>query len=664
MQGSNYVNMDTNINALLNLTLDSVIAPRYRVFIVNNDDTIQSEIPLNDIIQGGTFNENYQNGQRCSLSLTVFNQTGEYTPNINKLWVGTKLRLDAGLEQQDGSIIWCQKGIFVITSTQPSYSSDNKTVSISAGDKFAELEGGVGILQDTFEIPAGSRILSVTRELLATQRGDGTPIDAQEPYFHPDLAQKVTQAKISKNAGESIGSIILEFANHMSAEVFYNAQGRLCFLPLNTVSDDNDKPILFNYITDKGHLSDLNFSLDYNNIINRIILIGATVNGVVVRATSSNEDVSSPLCVQRIGARTSVINESGIKTKIVAEENAKYNLRKQLILKSSVNLTTPYNPLFGVNNLVMVTDDFYHLIKQYFLIQSVSFNLDYNSSMSLTVSNLNNLPFITNYRSSSEEDIEQYEFNTLTSYGVTITANNGTVIGANRIYANGELTVYVKPNEGYSMPPSITVVGCNYKYYPTSGKIVLRNPIGPVDVAVSCSNIYTLAITVGAHVSSIVYTIDGITHTSNSDVSVEILSGTEYSWYAVPAEGYYVIYTEEDPCVGTITESVSYTAIGYRNITYQFVFAAATSNIIAPYVICSDEQDFNDMMYAIQSSLVTWDSITKQASSSATTVTITETDINDYTMGLGYVYNGGDIVINVSTATDTYYLGVYVESDD
>ena len=58
MQGSNYVNMDTNINALLNLTLDSVIAPRYRVFIVNNDDTIQSEIPLNDIIQGGTFNEN------------------------------------------------------------------------------------------------------------------------------------------------------------------------------------------------------------------------------------------------------------------------------------------------------------------------------------------------------------------------------------------------------------------------------------------------------------------------------------------------------------------------------------------------------------------------------------------------------------------------------
>ena len=98
-QGSNYVNIDTNINALLNLTLDSVIAPRYRVFIVNDDDTIQSEIPLNDIIQGGTFNENYQNGQRCSLSLTVFNQSGEYTPNINKLWVGTKLRFDAGIEQ-------------------------------------------------------------------------------------------------------------------------------------------------------------------------------------------------------------------------------------------------------------------------------------------------------------------------------------------------------------------------------------------------------------------------------------------------------------------------------------------------------------------------------------------------------------------------------------
>ena len=408
--GSNYVNIDTNIDALLKLTLESVIAPRYRVFILNADDTIRSEIPVEDILQGGSFSENYQNGQRCSLSLTLFNQNGKYTPTINKLWVGTKLRLDAGLEQQDGAIVWCQKGIFVITSTQLSYSAENKTVAISAGDKFAELEGGVGILQDTYEVPSGSRILPLVKELLGTPRGDGTPIDFQEPYFHPSLAQKLTQAKISKNAGESIGSIILELANHMSAEVFYNSQGKLCFFPLDAVSDDNDKPILFNYITDEGHLTDLNFSLDYNNIINRIVLIGATVNGGVVRAVASNDDVTSPLSVQRIGARTSVVNESGIKTKIVAEENARYQLRKQLVLKSSVSLNVPYNPIFGVNNLVMITDDFYQLVKQYFLIQSISFNLDYSGSMSMSVSNLDNLPFITSYRSGAEEKVSNSDF--------------------------------------------------------------------------------------------------------------------------------------------------------------------------------------------------------------------------------------------------------------
>ena len=337
------------------------------------------------------------------MNFNLFNQEGENTPTINKFWAGTKFRLDAGLQQQDGAIVWCQKGIFVITSAQPSYSADNKTVSISAGDKFAELEGGVGILQATYEIPSGSRIMPAVKELLATQRGDGSPIDSQAPYFHPSLAQKVTQAKISKNAGETIGSIMIEFANQMSAEVFYNSQGRLCFLPLDTVSDDNDKPILFNYIAEKGHLTDLNFSFDYNNIINRIVLIGASVNGGVVKATASNDDASSPLCVQRIGARTSVVNESGIKTKIVAEENARYQLRKQLVLKSSVNLTVPYNPVFGVNNLIMITDDFYQITKQYFLIQSISFNFDYSSNMSMTVSNLNNLPFITNYRSNSEK---------------------------------------------------------------------------------------------------------------------------------------------------------------------------------------------------------------------------------------------------------------------
>ena len=485
--GNSYMDITTNIDALLNLTLDSTVAPRYRIFLVNADDTIQSEFPLEDVLQGGTFSENYQNGQRCSLSLTLFNQGGKYTPNINKLWIGTKMRLDAGLQQQDGGVIWCQKGIFVITSTQPSYAAENKTVAISAGDKFADLEGGVGILQDTYEIPSGSRIYGIVKELLGIQRGDGYPIDARDPYFHPSLANKVTQAKISKNAGETVGSIILELANQMSAEVFYSAEGRLCFYPLNVVSDDNDKPILFNYMTDKGELTDLNFSLDYNNIINRIILIGATVNGGVVKSVASNDDPSSPLCIQRIGARTSVVNESGIKTKIVAEENAKYQLRKQLILKSSVSLNIPYNPVFGVNNLIMITDNFFHLVKQYFLIQSISFGLDYSGRMTMSVSNLNNLPFITSYVSSIEEDEDkEIKYGDILSYPITCNITLGSATGSSSILKKGAATITIIPTAGYVLPNTISVAGARYTYNSITGVVVLDNPTQTVVISATC----------------------------------------------------------------------------------------------------------------------------------------------------------------------------------
>ena len=44
---------------------------------------------------------------------------------------------------------------------------------------------------------------------------------------------KKTQATISKSAGESYGSILLDLATQLSAEIFYNAMGNLTLVPTN-----------------------------------------------------------------------------------------------------------------------------------------------------------------------------------------------------------------------------------------------------------------------------------------------------------------------------------------------------------------------------------------------------------------------------------------------
>ena len=527
-QGDCYVGIDTDINTLLNLTSESVVAPRYRFFLLNSDDTIQEELPLEDILSGGSYSENYQNGQRCSISLNLYNQNGKYTPTINKFWVDTKLRFDAGIEQQDGAIIWVQKGVFIVNSVQPSYGPDSRTISISAGDKFSDLERGAGVLASTFEIASGVKIYSVVKELLGLQRGNGTPIDSQLPWFHPKLINQLTQNKLTKNAGETIGSIILDLANQMSAEVFYNSLGRLCFFPMDAVADDNDKPILYNYIAEKGELTNLDFSLDYSNIINKIILIGATVNGGVVKAEAANQDPFSPLCTHRIGERVSVINQSNIKTRITAEENAKYQLRKQLVLKTSVSLNPPYNPLFGVNNLLMITDHFYGLTKQFFLLQSVSFNFDYTNNMSLSVSNLNNLPFINSYRQvASETGLESGDRELLIPVAaiVNLSPSTATYTSSPFFYLGLGGEIYFTPPSHYGYPNTIDLTGAEYSYNSNMGLVTITNVYSNIVVTASCPKIYSISVN-GTHCSAA--SDSPTTITAGSTVTITLVPDPNY----------------------------------------------------------------------------------------------------------------------------------------
>ena len=61
------------------------ICPTFRISILNPDESVKYEIPLGDIPSGGiSYSENYQNGQRRSLTLKLINKNGKYTPVVNK----------------------------------------------------------------------------------------------------------------------------------------------------------------------------------------------------------------------------------------------------------------------------------------------------------------------------------------------------------------------------------------------------------------------------------------------------------------------------------------------------------------------------------------------------------------------------------------------------
>lgn len=377
---------------------DGVLFPRFRFHILNEDETIKDDIPEEDIISGGSYNENYQNGQRRSVSISLYNYSGKYTPSINGLWAGVKIGFDMGLEI-DGGEVWFKKGIYTITSISPTHEPGTTNVSLELSDKFSILEGAIGTLETSYVIPIDSEVQNVINDLLGLHSGNGSVIDSKPIIYNSAFKGAKIQAEISKEAGSTIGEIITDIATQLNAEVFYDTEGHLTFVPINDVVGDKDKPIIYHFYDENGDIFNNNLSFDLSSVINRVIVIGSTVNGNVITATAVNDDVGSPLCYQRIGYRTaSPINDSNITTEILAQDRADYELRQQLILKSSGSVNVRYNPLLSVNNLITITDSFYNFQQSKFLLQGVSCPIDYDGSMSVTVSNLQNFSFLTSRR--------------------------------------------------------------------------------------------------------------------------------------------------------------------------------------------------------------------------------------------------------------------------
>lgn len=372
-----------------------IIKPRYKIYVLNPDETVSFEIPEEDIISGGSYNENYQSGQRRTLSFSLFNYLKKYTPSINTLWCGTKLKLEIGMEIGNDTL-WFPKGVFVINSINSTHENGTNIVSIESSDKFSILESADGILEMSYTIEVGEIIENVVKDLLLLQHGNGNPLDPILPIYNSVFKGAVVQAEINKQAGDTIGSIILELATQLSAEVFYDIEGHLNFVPINSVTDDEDKPIIYHFSEILGGLTSNNLSLDFSGVVNRVIVIGNTSNNEVIQAVAVNDNTASPLCYQRIGYKTGApINDNNITSQMLAQERADYELRQKLILKTTSSCTVRYNPLLSVNNLVSLSDDFFNMTQEKFLIQSVSFTMDYSGVCSISISNINNLQFTT-----------------------------------------------------------------------------------------------------------------------------------------------------------------------------------------------------------------------------------------------------------------------------
>jgi hypothetical protein len=119
-----------------------------------------------------------------------------------------------------------------------------------------------------------------------------------------------------------------------------------------------------------------------------------TTNGITASAIATNDDLTSPLCVQRIGERVApLVQDQNISTNALAQQRAAYELKKYTIAQTTFNFTSSFVPHLQENQVVTISDPFLDYSQQRVLLTQIQFDLNTAGNVTYQGSNTNELDF-------------------------------------------------------------------------------------------------------------------------------------------------------------------------------------------------------------------------------------------------------------------------------
>lgn len=382
----------------IKIVKEQAIRPRFRLSLLYPDESFREDISEYLIQGSGSLQIQYAQGQRRSLNFTLNNESGVFTPNgINsKIWVNTKFQLDLGMEMANGDVVWNSAGIFVIGTPQITREDARKIIDIQCYDKFALLDGTLGgTLDATYEIDAGEKIYNIIVDTLLQDNGNGVPIDLKTIFFDPSLINESTVYTLSKSANESYGDMLIELANMIACDIYYNTNGNLVIQSgIKDISQVN-KPTLWTFKDVEYEYLSGHINYDFTDVRNRVTVVGANVNsdGGLYIAVSENTNPRSQTRVDLIGIKNYYLEDSNIYTQTLAQDRADYELNKLSIVQQTVQISSAFMIHLDVNNCIAITDDFFNYFDNRFIIQSISMPLSIHSNMTIDCTNIATLPY-------------------------------------------------------------------------------------------------------------------------------------------------------------------------------------------------------------------------------------------------------------------------------
>lgn len=367
----------------------------FRLFLLHDDESLKEDI-TDQVVLSGNLEKTYQQGQIRSLNLVLMNPEKIWNPSpyAGKLFANTKFRLQLGV-LLDNTMYWRNEGVFVCQDPQLSNGDANKTVSLQLHDKFALLDGTIsGTTETDYEMPVGTNIYQGIRSIIRQMKDNlGHPYDSQEIIFPEKYMKEKTAYTIKKTADNNLGEILIELANMLSCDIFYDEIGRLTFRDNLEDLDYHNRNTVWNYSSSENETINISREDKWSEMKNRFIVKGANINGMLCKGIAENTNPSSAYNVYgNFGIKPKIIEDNLIYSPVLCQQRAKYELKKNAIKNTSISFESIYIPHMNPNDLVRWTFNDYNYHNEEFIVQTVSIPLNPSEPMNVSITNVNELP--------------------------------------------------------------------------------------------------------------------------------------------------------------------------------------------------------------------------------------------------------------------------------
>jgi len=348
----------------------------YEIDWLTQDENVIDNVNI-DVINGSVNFDDSNNNKR-SVNLTLSNLNKQYLPfESNKMQINNKVRLKCGYKYSNNQKLLYNQGVYVLGNPSLLSAPSQKEVTFELLDKYVLIDGTIsGTLKNQYIIPVGTQIDIAVKSIIVDIIG--------ETNYIVDECTTLTPYTLTKNINDTISSILIELCTMAgNYQVFYDNNGTLRFKKVITIEDIDSSPTSYEYSTISALYLQSSREVKWNDIRNSIVVYGAydETTGLQYKATSQ-DSTGSKFSIDEIRERPKIFELDELYSNELCQARSDYELLKAIKAQEKVSLNLIPNFSTNLNDVIQVTD-VNNGVSGNYLIQSISYNLSFDSKMTL-----------------------------------------------------------------------------------------------------------------------------------------------------------------------------------------------------------------------------------------------------------------------------------------